>query len=183
MFTSVVHTFLSIGVAAGAAGAGVGAAHGPLDLPAGPAPPAAVAPASGTFDIALDPTTLQVEPVRGDKCELTGTSTLTLLGTVAGTAQGTSTVIIFAPCSAATTAPPGTYFDLFDFEGAFGGTVHGAAATGTITYSGVTRPGGDINNALMKLRGDAWATLHADAGLDPERPGIFLGAYEGKAKR
>lgn len=182
MFTSVALTFLSFGVAVGAAAAVAGGAHAPSAVPVKPAPAAAAA-AAGTFDIALDdPASVLVEPVRGGKCELTGTSTLSLSGTLAGSAQGTSTVLIFAPCSEATIAPPGTYFDLFSFEGTFSGTVHGAVATGTIIYSGVTQPGGDINNALMKLRGGAWATLHADAGLDPERPGIFLGTYEGKAK-
>lgn len=183
MFHSVALTFLSLGVAVGTAGAVAGGAPAPSAVPATPAPAAAAAPASGTFAIALDdPTSVLVESVRGGKCELTGASTLTLSGTLAGSTQGTSTVLIFAPCSEATNAPPGTYFDHFTFEGTFSGTVHGAAATGTLTYSGVTQPGGDINNALMKLRGGAWATLHADARPDPERPGIFLGTYEGKAK-
>ena len=87
---------------------------------------------------------------------------------------------IFAPCEEATTNPPGTYFDHFTFEGAFEGTVHGETATGTITYWGITRPGGEIDNALVKLRGGAWATLKVDAAPDA---GVFAGTYEGRAKR
>lgn len=181
MFTSVALTFLSLGVAVGAVAGGV--AHAPSAAPARSAPTVAAAPARGTFAIALDdPTGVLVEPVQGGKCELTGASTLTFSGALAGSAHGTSSVLIFAPCSEATVNPPGTYFDLFSFEGTFSGTVHGAAATGTLSYSGVTRPGGDIDNALMKLRDGAWATLHADAGLDPERPGVFVGTYDGRAK-
>lgn len=181
MLSSILRTLLSCGVAVGAVGAMAGGAQADPAVQAGPAPAAAVAPASGTFDIALD-AVLGVEPVRGDRCELTATSTLTLSGTVEGSAQGTSTVVIFAPCPQATSAPPGTYFDLFSFDGAFSGTVEGAAATGTISYSGVTRPGGEINNALMQLRGGVWATLRADAGSDPARPGTFVGSYEGVAR-
>ena len=87
---------------------------------------------------------------------------------------------IFAPCEEATTNLPGTYFDHFSFEGAFEGTVHGETATGTITYWGITRPGGEIDNALVKLRGGAWATLKVDAAPDA---GVFAGTYDGRAKR
>ena len=59
---------------------------------------------------------------------------------------------IFAPCEEATTSPPGTYVDHFSFQGSADGTVHGASATGTVSYSGITRPGGEIDNALGRAK-------------------------------
>lgn len=132
--------------------------------------------AAGNFSAAVDFATLQVKDVRGDKCEFTVNGTLTFTGTVTGVATGTTTAVIFAPCSEATTNPPGTFFDIFRFEGTFVGTVAGSPVTGPLIYRGVTRPGGAID-ATIRLVGDGGrAVLRAEAVV------AVGGSYTGVAK-
>lgn len=99
-----------------------------------------------------------------------------LTGTLDGSAVGTTTAVIFAPCADALANPPGTYLDVFRFEGDFSGEVLGEAVTGPFSYAGVTRVGGDID-ATMVLDGDAArAVLRADAQV------AVGGTYSGVAK-
>jgi hypothetical protein len=116
------------------------------------------------------------EDVKGNKCKLTVDGTLSFTGDLAGDAVGTTTAIVFATCQEALGAPPGTYFDVFKFQGDFTGTVFGEAAEGTLTYAGVTQEGGDID-ARIKLRGDAWAALRTTDAVV-----LQGGSYSGKAK-
>lgn len=135
-----------------------------------------VQPAAGDFTAGVDFPTLRVREVRGNKCEFTVRGTLTFTGTLTGTAVGTTTAVIFAPCAEATTTPPGTFFDVFRFEGAFIGTVVGSPVTGDLAYAGVTRVGGAITATII-LRGDrAKAVLRADARV------AVGGSYAGVAK-
>jgi hypothetical protein len=140
------------------------------------AAPAAPHSASGDFVAAVDFASLTARDVRGNKCEFTVNGTLTFSGTLAGPATGTTTAVIFAPCSQATTTPPGTFFDVFHFEGTFTGTVKGEPATGPLTYSGITRVGGAIDATVILGGGDARAVLRADAIV------AVGGSYSGVAR-
>lgn len=137
----------------------------------------AALPAAGAFTVG-DVTFGAPESVKGDKCKLTVNGTLSFTGDVAGSATGTTTAIVFATCDDALVAAPGTYFDVFRFEGDFTGTVHGEAAEGTLVYAGVTQEGGDID-ARIRLRGeDAWARLRTTDALV-----LQGGTFKGKAKK
>lgn len=152
------------------AGAGPAAAHSPSAGGQG------AQPAAGTFVAEVDFATLEARDVRGNKCEFTVNGTLVLTGTLDGSAVGTTTAVIFAPCADALANPPGTYLDIFRFEGDFSGDVLGEAVTGPFSYAGVTRVGGDID-ATMVLDGDAArAVLRADAQV------AVGGTYSGVAK-
>jgi hypothetical protein len=118
--------------------------------------------ALGAFVANVDLASISLRDVRGNKCELTVNGTLTFSGTLAGAANGTTTAVIFAPCTEVALTPPGTFFDVFRFEGTFDGTVDGSTASGSLTYAGITRPGGAID-AQITLRGNATAVLRADA--------------------
>jgi hypothetical protein len=133
-------------------------------------------PAQGTFAAAVTPP-FQLEP-RGASCELTVPGQLTFSGTLEGTAAGTTTALILAPCEEVAVTPPGTYFDVFRFEGEFNGTVADKQVTDAdITYAGITRPGGTIG-AIIRLSGDGTtAVLHADARV------LVGGDYSGVALR
>jgi hypothetical protein len=149
-------------------------------LGAGTAGPATAAgsgatPAAGDFTVG-SVTFGAPEDVKGNKCKLTVDGTLSFTGDLAGDAVGTTTAIVFATCEEALAAPPGTYFDVFKFQGDFTGTVFGEAAEGTLTYAGVTQEGGDID-ARIKLRGDAWAALRTTDAVV-----LQGGSYSGKAK-
>ena len=131
-----------------------------------PSTTASAAPAlraAGAFAADVDFTSLTATPrANGRHCELVVKGTLTFSGTLSGVAEGTTTAYVLAPCDAALAVPPGTFRDVFRFSGVFAGTVDGAAATGELTYAGVTRPGGDIG-ATIRLRGSASAVLRAKA--------------------
>ena len=132
--------------------------------------------ARGDFTATVDFASLVVRPVRPDRCEFTVNGTLEFTETLVGTAPGTTTALIFAPCSQATTSPPGTFPDVFRFVGTFTGTVAGRSTSGPLTYAGVTRAGGDID-ATVLLDGDrASAVLHADAVV------AVGGSYRGVAR-
>jgi hypothetical protein len=160
---------LGAGVAGPATAAGSGASS------SGGAGNGAATPAAGSFTVG-SVTFGEPEDVQGNKCKLTVHGTLDFTGDVAGAAVGTTTAIVFATCEEALAASPGTYFDVFRFEGDFTGTVFGEAAEGTLTYAGVTQEGGEID-ARIKLRGDAWAVLRTTDAVV-----LQGGSYEGKAK-
>ena len=124
----------------------------------------AAVPASGKFDASVDLSSITLRDTGSGKCELTVNGTLTFRqdGTLVGVAQGVTTALIFAPCALVGVTPPGTYFDVFRFKGAFTGTVNGKSANGELTYAGVTSPGGAID-AVIVLRGAATAVLRANA--------------------
>lgn len=132
-------------------------------------------PAEGYFVASVDFTSLQARDVRGNKCEFTVNGTLTFSGTLEGTANGVTTALIFAPCADALASPPGSYFDVFEFEGHFTGEVLDDPASGPLRYAGVTRVGGEID-ALIILSGDARALLRADAQV------AVGGTYHGHSK-
>lgn len=156
-----------------------------LALPAGAT--ASTAPAStaaqsgaqsaeGEFAASVDFASLQVQDVRGDKCEFTVDGTLSFTGALEGDAVGTTTAVIFAPCEDALSTPPGTHFDVFRFEGDFTGEVLGEPAAGSLSYAGLTRVGGAID-ATVILDGDgSRAVLRADARV------AVGGTYTGVAK-
>ena len=130
----------------------------------------------GDFVASVDFASLQVRDVRGDKCEFTVNGTLSFSGPVDGDAVGTTTAVIFAPCESALTSPPGTFFDVFRFEGAFTGEVLGEPTTGTLSYAGLTRVGGGIDATVILDGDDARAVLRADAQV------AVGGTYSGVAK-
>ncbi|MFK5634008.1 hypothetical protein [Ornithinimicrobium sp. LYQ103] len=132
--------------------------------------------AQGDFVAVVDFTSLQVQDVRGNKCEFTVNGTLTFSGTVDGDAVGTTTAVIFAPCDEALSSPPGTFFDVFRFEGDFTGEVLGDPTSGPVSYAGVTRVGGSIDARIILEGDDARAVLRADAQV-----GVG-GTYDGVAK-
>ena len=140
-----------------------------LALTMGPGGTAAAADAtvraSGTFEAAVDFTTLQAIPsAHGHHCELIVRGTLTFAGTVDGEANGTTNATVFAPCDEVLKAPPGTFRDVFRFSGNFTGTVERTSTTGELTYAGVTRPGGAID-ANIRLHGSPRTVLRADATI------------------
>ncbi len=141
-----------------------------------PAPPGPASGASGTFGATVDFESLLAEDVRGNKCEFTVDGTLTFSGTVEGTATGTTTAVIFAPCAEALALPPGSFFDVFRFEGEFTGAVDGTPASGELSYAGVTRVGGGIDATVILDAGTARAVLRADAQV------AVGGTYTGVAK-
>lgn len=131
--------------------------------------------ATGDFVASVDFESLRARDVRGNKCEFTVDGTLTFTGSLTGVADGTTTAVIFAPCSEATAAPPGTYFDVFRFEGDFTGEVNGASARGDLTYAGMTRVGGAIDATILLSGDEARAALRADAQV------AVGGSYRGVA--
>lgn len=132
-------------------------AHGATADPAGRA--------AGTFVAAVDFGTLAADPTAGGRhCELTVQGVLTFSGTLEGSAEGTTTASVLAPCEVVLAAPPGTYRDVFRFTGTFTGTVAGSATTGSLDYAGVSFPGGSIG-ATIQLDGASTARLRADATL------------------
>lgn len=105
--------------------------------------------ARGDFTTDLDYSTRTEREIDGAKCELTLDGALSFTGTLSGEAVGTTTALVLAPCTEATSAPPGTFFDSFRFEGTFDGRVAGTEVTGDLDYIGRTRPGGAINATVL----------------------------------
>lgn len=134
-----------------------------ITVPATSAVAAASVKATGSFDAAVDFSTLTAtSAANGHHCELSVQGVLTFQGTLDGEAAGTTTARVFAPCQDVLTAPPGTFRDVFRFAGEFSGTVAGASTVGELTYAGVTHPGGDID-ATVRLHGSSRAVVRADA--------------------
>ena len=151
-----------------------GAAHGgPAAAAVGAGAPVA---AKGTIVVQLDFATLSAQPAsRGAKCQLRVDAVLQLAGSVDGLAAGVTTATIDAPCALATSTPPGTYADTFQFTGTFQGNVSGKPATAQVLYAGLTRPGGAVS-ALLTLNGGALAlaAVQARAGESGTYQGIAL---------
>lgn len=118
-------------------------------------------PASGSFVADVDLSSFTFRPALLG-CELTVQGALTFSGTIEGIATGTTTALVFAPCGQVRTTPPGTYADVFRFEGRFEGTVDGRATSGPLTYSGVTYEGGRIDASIV-LGGAVPVVARADA--------------------
>lgn len=118
--------------------------------------------ASGSFTAQIDPASITLAPAAGGNCVLTVNGVLTFSGTVTGTATGTTTALIFASCDQVATTPPGTFADVFRFVGDFTGAVAAQPTSGSLTYAGTSRAGGNIT-AFIRLRGDSAALLRADA--------------------
>ena len=118
-------------------------------------------PVSGDFDALVDFTTLTLTP-RGRNCVLEVAGRLVFSGTIAGTAVGRTTALVFAPCSQVATTPPGTYRDVFRSRLVFTGTVGGVPARANVLYQGGVEPGGAIDARLIFSNGVA-GSLEADA--------------------
>lgn len=132
--------------------------------------------ASGDYTAVVDLASLVPRAVGSNRCEFQVQGTLIFEGTVTGEADGTTTALIFAPCAEATNNPPGTFKDVFRFQGSFAGTVAGVPTTGPLTYAGVTRAGGAIQ-AVIRLSGD-----DARAILRTENARVLVGGgYRGVA--
>jgi hypothetical protein len=134
------------------------AAAGPVDV-------------SGTYQAVVDFSTLTLTP-RGRNCRLVVDGMLVLSGTIEGTATGTTTALVFAPCSEVATTPPGTYRDVFTSELHFVGTVDGEPAEADGLYQGTTQVGGAIEGHLHFFNGVA-GVLDVDAIV------AVGGSYEG----
>lgn len=128
----------------------------------------------GTIAVELDGSTLTAGPVGHRACRLHVNATLRLTGTIDGTASGSTTAIIKAPCDQALATPPGTFADVFQFSGTFQGTVRGKNTTARTRYAGVTRAGGAVL-AVLTLRGTTSATVFVEAQAGG------TGTYHGKA--
>jgi hypothetical protein len=157
----VRRTLLVAGLVIGTALAGgpAGASTEPTGVGSASSP--SPVPASGTFDAIIDPDSFTFRDRLGG-CELTVSGTLAFSGTLSGDAVGTTTALVFAPCSQVATQPPGAYADIFRFVGTFTGTVAGEPVTTTLTYAGVTHVGGAIDAAIV-AGGDVPVAARADA--------------------
>jgi hypothetical protein len=132
------------------------------------------AQASGAFTAVVDFPSLDTRQVGKAKCEFRVEGTLTFTGTLDGEAMGTTRALIDAPCSEALSRAPGTFRDVFRFEGDFVGTVAGVHVEGGLSYAGVTRPGGSIAaNIRLRAEGVKAALRTDDAELG--RGGTYRG--------
>lgn len=133
-------------------------------------------PAEGAFVASVDFATLQTQDVRGNKCEFTVDGVLSFSGTIEGEATGVTTAVIFATCQEVLASPPGTYFDVFRFEGDFAGEVLGEPVTGELSYAGVTRVGGQVDATVILDGDEARAVARTDGQV------AVGGTYRGVAK-
>ena len=117
--------------------------------------------ASGQFLAQVDFTSFTFTP-RGRNCLLTVNGQLVFTGTIDGTATGTTSALVFAPCADVMAAPPGTYPDVFRSELEFRGTIDGEPATANLLYMGRVAEGGTIDGRLIFSNGVA-GRLEADA--------------------
>jgi hypothetical protein len=159
-------------------GGGPAAAAGTASLPqTAQVAPARHVDAAGEFTASVDFASLTTRDVGARRCEFRVEGTLTFTGTVGGVASGTTTALIDAPCPEALANPPGTFRDVFRFEGDFAGTVAGVPATGDLRYAGVTRPGGSIDATIILRADRAKAQLHtvdAQVGVGGSYRGVAL---------
>ena len=126
---------------------------------------------SGTYNAVVDFSTLSLTP-RGRNCRLVVDGMLVFSGSIEGSAIGTTTALIFAPCSEVLVTPPGTYRDVFTSELDFEGTVNGEPAAGAVLYQGVTNVGGGIEGHLHFSNG-------VSGVLDVDAVVAVGGSYEG----
>ena len=108
--------------------------------------------ASGHFAAVVNFATLTLTP-RGRNCLLQVDGQLNFTGTIVGSAVGQTTALVFAPCSAVATTPPGTFRDRFKSELVFEGTVDGQPAEANVLYIGRVQPGGQIEGRILFSRG------------------------------
>ncbi|MGY1722701.1 hypothetical protein [Blastococcus sp. SYSU DS0533] len=132
-----------------------------IGVGAAPAAAGTLVFADGGFTVAITGAP-DLRPMPGDRCLATVPVTLTLDGTLEGTAPGTIRIAVDAPCDQAFAVPPGTFADVFLFSGTFTGTVAGEPAEARLVYTGITRPGGEVRG-LMALSGDADGLLRVEA--------------------
>lgn len=109
---------------------------------------------SGTYDAIVDFSTLALTPT-GRNCRLVVDGRLVFSGAVQGTATGTTTALVFGPCSEVATTPPGTFRDVFTSELHFVGTVNGKPAQSDGLYQGTTQVGGTIDGHIHFFNGVA----------------------------
>lgn len=126
---------------------------------------------SGSFEAIVDFSTLSLTP-RGRNCLLEVDGRLVFAGTVEGVARGTTTALVFAPCSEVQANPPGTFADVFKSELDFEGTIDGEQAQASLLYQGRSQEGGQIEGRLIFSRGVQGA-LDVDAQL------AVGGSYDG----
>ena len=141
---------------------------GSADLAVAAGPPVS---ASGEFDAIVDFSTLTLTP-RGRNCLLVVDGQLIFSGSIEGTATGTTSALVFAPCAAVSTSPPGTFRDVFRSELEFEGTVDGVPAQGSMLYQGGVQEGGRIEGRVLLSRGISGA-------LDVDAQVAVGGSYSG----
>jgi hypothetical protein len=116
--------------------------------------------ASGAFSATVDFASLVATPVGKSSCRFRVEGTLTFTGTLTGAADGGTTALVHAPCDQALSSPPGTFADVFRFEGSFTGTAAGVPVVGAdLAYAGVTRAGGGIDASIRVRAEGVQATL------------------------
>lgn len=126
---------------------------------------------SGTYDAIVNFATLTLTP-RGENCLLVVDGELVFSGTIEGTAVGTTTVLVFGPCSEVAATPPGTFRDTFTSELHFVGTVDGEPAEADALYQGSVQVGGAVEGRILLSNGVA-GVLDVDAFV------AAGGSYEG----
>ena len=126
---------------------------------------------AGGYDAVVDFSTLTLTPL-GRNCRLVVDGMLVFTGAIEGTATGTTTALVFAPCAEVATTPPGTFRDVFTSELHFVGTIDGEPAEADGLYQGVTEVGGAIDGHLHFFNGVA-GVLDVDAMV------AVGGSYEG----
>ena len=126
---------------------------------------------SGTYEAVVDFATLDVVP-RGENCQLTVDGALVFSGSIEGEAVGTTTALVFAPCSDVATNPPGAFRDVFTSELHFVGTVNGEPAEASVLYQGGVQVGGAIDGRILFSNGVAGV-------LDVEAFVAAGGSYQG----
>lgn len=120
------------------------------------APAAAAQPTQtfGTFDANVDFSTVTLTP-KGENCLLTVQGQLVFHGTIEGTANGTTSALEFGPCSVVAVNPPGTFPDVFQFDGNFVGTIAGQPVQSSVRYMGRVAVGGAIDGRFEFSKGAA----------------------------
>lgn len=109
---------------------------------------------SGHFDAIVDFSTITLTP-KGQNCLLQVSGRLVFSGTIVGAATGQTSALEFAPCADVALHPPGTFPDVFHFDGLFDGTVGGQPARSNIRYMGRVQVGGAIAGRFVFSNGVA----------------------------
>jgi hypothetical protein len=116
---------------------------------------------AGTFAVTIDFSKVTLTP-RGENCLLQVPGQAVFQGTIVGTGSGITSALEFAPCSQVAINPPGTFPDVFHFDGDFTGTVAGVPATANLRYMGRVQVGGAIDGRFVFSNGVA-GELDVDA--------------------
>lgn len=144
----------------------------PLSAPAEASSMAGPVQAAGEYDAIVDFSTLTLTP-RGRNCRLVVDGRLVFTGTIVGTAAGTTSALVFAPCSDVATTPPGTFRDVFTSRLEFVGTIDGEPARAHVLYQGETQVGGRIEGHIHMSNG-------VSGVLDVDAQVAVGGAYDGQ---